>query len=462
MPVSFLILCTLLLCLAFVEARLNFASNSDVGNDRNVKPKDATCSETPSAKTKVDFPESLAGRSIASSFDMYTGYINVTDTPDYLFYWFFAAQNGDENAPLVIWTNGGPGCSSMEGASTENTPLTLFDIKESCSSDQCDYSGQLSTNPYGWNARANVLYIDQPRYVGFSFGYGDYVTSSTDAGEDFVTFLTSWLDYFPEFKGRETIISGESYGGHYVPAMADAVMNYNEALSESSSQINLAGLFIGNGCVNNTVQNGDTYIDFLHAQKLIPDDATPRNEATAEAMMIKHIGYSPNYYDYRLESVSCSGCYGYNYSAWADWFLRDDVKEALGICGKSGDDAFSGSAGGCISIPGFDSHDQFDYSGALGRALDSGIPVTLLYGKADTACNYVGGYSMANTISWKGTQDFANTALQPLLLLGSQIGSTKTFGGLSWLEIESAGHMVPIDQPVGALLGLNTILDLYI
>ena len=59
MPVSFLILCTLLLCLAFVEARLNFASNSDVGNDRNVKPKDATCSETPSAKTKVDFPESL-------------------------------------------------------------------------------------------------------------------------------------------------------------------------------------------------------------------------------------------------------------------------------------------------------------------------------------------------------------------------------------------------------------------
>ena len=170
MPVSFLILCTLLLCLAFVEARLNFASNSDVGNDRNVKPKDATCSETPSAKTKVDFPESLAGRSIASSFDMYTGYINVTDTPDYLFYWFFAAQNGDENAPLVIWTNGGPGCSSMEGASTENTPLTLFDIKESCSSDQCDYSGQLSTNPYGWNARANVLYIDQPRYVGFSFG----------------------------------------------------------------------------------------------------------------------------------------------------------------------------------------------------------------------------------------------------------------------------------------------------
>jgi carboxypeptidase C (cathepsin A) len=146
----------------------------------------------------------------------------------------------------------------MEGASTENTPLSLFDIKEACSSDQCDYTGQLSTNPYGWNAHANVLYLDQPRYVGFSFGYGDYVNTSPDAGVDFVTFLNSWLDYFPELKGREIIVTGESYGGHYVPAMADAMMNYNSG-KPSEQQLNLAGLVIGNGCVNNTVQNGDRY-----------------------------------------------------------------------------------------------------------------------------------------------------------------------------------------------------------
>ena len=459
-----LFLCILLLSLSRAEGRLNLANELKTSLDvleGDVKPKDATCSETPSPKTKVEFPDSIAGRSIASTFEMYTGYINVTTAPDYLFYWFFGAQNGDESAPLVVWTNGGPGCSSMEGASTENTPITLFDMKEACSSGDCDYTGQLSTNPYGWNARANVLYIDQPRYVGFSYGYGDFVTSSTDAGDDFVVFLLSWLEYFPEFKDRKIIISGESYGGHYVPAMAAAVMNYNEGQASTSQSINLAGLVIGNGCVNNTVQNTDAYIDFLHAQNLIPDDAKPRNEAAAEAMMIKHIGYTPNYYDYRLESISCSGCYGYNYSAWASWFLRDDVQEALGICGKSGDDAFSGSAGGCISIPGFDSDDQFDYSGALGRALDSGIPVTFLYGKTDTACNYVGGYAMANSISWKGTQDFASQKLQPLLLFGSQIGATKTFGGLTWVEIESAGHMVPIDQPVGALIALNTILDLY-
>jgi hypothetical protein len=44
----------------------------------------------------------------------------------------------------------------------------------------------------------------------------------------------------------------------------------------------------------------------------------------------------------------------------------------------------------------FDGHDDFDYSGALGRALEADISVTFYYGKTDTACNYVGGYAMAN------------------------------------------------------------------
>lgn len=47
----------------------------------------------------------------------------------------------------------------MEGATTEHGPLALFDIKESCSSSNCDYTEQLSSNPYAWNKHANVLYL---------------------------------------------------------------------------------------------------------------------------------------------------------------------------------------------------------------------------------------------------------------------------------------------------------------
>ena len=68
------------------------------------------------------------------------------------------------------------------------------------------------------------------------------------------------------------------------------------------------------------------------------------------------------------------------------------MKSALGVCGDSGSDAFGGASGGCITIPGFDLQDSFDYSGALGEALDAGIAVTFYYGKTDTVCNFVGGF----------------------------------------------------------------------
>lgn len=105
------------------------------------------------------------------------------------------------------------GCTAMEGATTEVGPLVLFDIKEACSSDVCDYTGQLSTNPYSWNNLANIVFVDQPRNVGYSFGYGEGVHSSVDAGKDFVTFVNGWFKLFPQYANRKVFIAGESYGG---------------------------------------------------------------------------------------------------------------------------------------------------------------------------------------------------------------------------------------------------------
>lgn len=189
----------------------------------------------------------------------------------------------------------------MEGATTENGPLALFDIKESCSADgksKCDYTEQFSRNPYAWNAHANVLYVDQPKNVGYSFGYGKETASSVEAADDFITFYTNWVKLFPEFKGRKTIIAGESYGGHYIPAWANAILNYNEAQAQKDTPnlINFSGVAIGNGCVNDTVQNTEQYVKFQHEANLIPVDSNPRNEAAAYSAMIKHLGYTPNYY----------------------------------------------------------------------------------------------------------------------------------------------------------------------
>lgn len=359
---------------------------------------------------------------------------------------------------LFFFCKGGPGCSSMEGATTENGPLNLLDIKEACSDTSCDYTGQFSANPYGWNKHANVLYVDQPRTVGYSFGYGSLVTSSVAAANDFVVFFNGWLEEFPEFKNRKVIISGESYGGHYIPAWSNAILTFNAA--NPTKPINLAGLVIGNGCLNNTVQDGtDVFVQFQHEQNLIPADSNPKTQAAAQSAMASYLGYTVNYYDYRAKSVTCSGCYGYDYRAWSKFFLQSSVKTALNVCGDAGNAAFATAAGGCVSLPGFDSNDKFDYSGAVARTLEAGIPVTFYYGKADTACNYVGGLAMANTISWKGTVGFQNAAFENIVIAGAEVGQVKSFGGLTFVQVESAGHMVPLDQPAGASYALQTLLS---
>ena len=200
----------------------------------------------------------------------------------------------------------------MEGATTENGPLALFDIKESCSGGvgKCDYTEQFSRNPYAWNAHANVLYVDQPKNVGYSFGYGKETASSVEAADDFITFYTNWVELFPEFKGRKTIIAGESYGGHYIPAWANAILNYNEAQAQKATPnlINFSGVAIGNGCVNDTVQNTEQYVKFQHEANLIPVDSHPKNEGAAYAAMIKYIGYTPNYYGKFLKCVFSFYC----------------------------------------------------------------------------------------------------------------------------------------------------------
>ena len=226
-----------------------------------------------------------------------------------------------------------------------------------------------------------------------------------------------------------------------------------------ASKINLRGVAIGNGCVNDTVQSTDKFIEFQHEANLIPSDSDPKTYVAAYSSMLKYIGYTPNYYDYRIESITCDACYGYNYTAWSYWFLQKEVLTALNVCGDAGKDAFAGSAGGCISMGSFDSHDDFDYSGALGRTLDLGIPVTLYYGRQDTACNYVGGKAMADTISWKGQGDFEKTLLSSWEISGVEAGTTKSYGGLTLIEVEGAGHMVPMDQPSASAMVINSLLS---
>ena len=440
-----------LACLALASARLLPPREERPARALPAARDELPCG-TPTTRGKVEFPDGMIVGG-AGDFAMYSGYINVTET-DYLFYWLFEAQTNADDAPLVIWSNGGPGCSAMEGATTEHGPYVLYDVKEAGATM---FGGKLTKNPHAFNKRAHVVYVDQPRYVGYSAGTGAYVTSSEAAGEDLVAFLLGFRAAFPEHAARDIIFASESYGGHYAPAWTGAVLDYNDAQAAAGgAPLPLVGVLVGNGITNSTVQNGATFAAFAKESGLIAADSPISTEAAARAAMTDALGYEFNYYDYRVKSEdACCGCMGYDYKTWADWHLRADVLAALHVCGDAGDKAFAGCAAGCIDFPGgFDEHDAYPYSLQLERALDRGVNVTFYYGKDDTACNFVGGRALAGSLEFAGADAFA--AAEFVEHAGFQ---AKSGEGLTFVQVDASSHMVPIQQGAAASFALDSLIS---
>ncbi|KAJ6316827.1 hypothetical protein OIU78_019999 [Salix suchowensis] len=151
------------------------------------------------------------------SFQQYAGYVTVDKNQNRaLFFYFVEAETDPASKPLVLWLNGGPGCSSVgAGAFSEHGPFRPSD------------GGSLVRNDYSWNKEANMLYLESPAGVGFSYSanqsFYDLVNDTITAQDNFV-FLQNWFLKFPEYKNRDLFIAGESYAGHYVPQLAELIV----------------------------------------------------------------------------------------------------------------------------------------------------------------------------------------------------------------------------------------------
>ncbi len=162
--------------------------------------------------------------------DWESGYIKLDESAE-LFYWFFRARNKDKNAPFVLWFQGGPGCSDMLNVLKDNGPYRVTDKAE------------LESNPFSWNNKADVLYVEQPIGVGFSNSTNVTRMPSLDeqAAADIYIFIEKFVAKHPEYRQRNFYITGHSYGGHYVPATAKYFLDHGAKF------VNLKGIAVGNG-----------------------------------------------------------------------------------------------------------------------------------------------------------------------------------------------------------------------
>ncbi|XVF49529.1 hypothetical protein PTKIN_Ptkin04bG0019900 [Pterospermum kingtungense] len=167
-------------------------------------------------------------------FRQFSGYVTLDDKKyKALFYYFVEAEIDPASKPLVLWLNGGPGCSSLGvGAFSENGPFRP--------------NGEvLVRNKYSWNREANMLYLETPIGVGFSHSTNSssYVAVDDEiTARDNLVFLQRWYNKFPNYRHRDLFITGESYAGHYIPQLAKLMVEFNK----KQNLFNLKGIALGN------------------------------------------------------------------------------------------------------------------------------------------------------------------------------------------------------------------------
>ncbi|KAG0177442.1 hypothetical protein DFQ29_004812 [Apophysomyces sp. BC1021] len=394
-----------------------------------------------------------------------SGYLGVGDFKHF-FFWAFESRNDPKNDPIILWLNGGPGCSSLTGLFMELGPCTV------------NLAGNTSTvNKYSWNNNATVIFLDQPANVGYSYGYAD-TSDSFGAGRDIYVFLQVLFKQFPAYAHLDFHIAGESYAGHYIPAVASIIQQGNKALAKKLVPINLKSLMIGNGLIDPLIQYRSFKqmgCDNEYGKVLTTDtcrtmeEATPRcEEAIREcyrttnthdcvgASSVCNLQLLKPYLDTGLNpydvTKKCSGgnlCYDILYSVQT-YLNRPEIAKAVGSqvksfqsCNKDINHSFQ-MAGDWMR----------PYVQLLPEILNSGTRLLIYAGDADYVCNWVGNKAWTLELPWEGQEEY--TAASDRVWHSSsgmeagEVRATKD-GRLTFLRVYKAGHMVPYDQPAHAL-----------
>ncbi|KAH7339045.1 peptidase S10 serine carboxypeptidase [Rhizoctonia solani] len=414
------------------------------------------------------------------SVKQYSGYFDISEDK-HIFFWFFEARNNPRSAPVAIWLNGGPGCSSNTGLLMELGPCTIGE------------NGMSTTiNRWSWNTDVNMLFIDQPAGVGYSYNTGPIITSSFDAAADMWVLLQLFYRRFGEYAG-ELHIAGESYAGVYIPYIARTIWENNKKVGEYGGDllsINLTSIMIGAGLTHPWYQFGATYNWLCGGEKwqVWGKNSTEckelaRDEATCVRMieycdklntdlicgavalfcleemmdMINQSGLNPldgrSYCDARNGSVSC-----YPESGWiSDYLNRPDIKRELGVdpnvdfrvCDNNTNQAFIKSGdpvrNAAVLLP---------------EVIEGGLRMLNYAGDADLLSAFPGMVLWLENLNTTYQQKFIKSPRMNFLSENNIAGYIRTTsdghdaGQIALMHIYEAGHLAPHDQP-------RTTLDMF-
>ncbi|KAL6337649.1 hypothetical protein AAG906_037242 [Vitis piasezkii] len=217
-----------------------------------------------SHSAQADQISSLPGQPRVS-FQQFSGYITIDEKQDRSFFYYFVEAENDTTAlkPLVVWFSGGPGCSSVGGgAFAQHGPFRP--------------SGDiLLTNKYIMNFiffislcyRSKHVISESPAGTGFSYSANtSFYTNLNDeiTARDNLVFLKNWFIKFPQYKNSELFIAGESYAGHYVPQLAQLIV-------QSKVKFNLKGVAVNRNPLLEFNTDFNSRAEYMWSHGLISD-----------------------------------------------------------------------------------------------------------------------------------------------------------------------------------------------
>ncbi|KAI9496665.1 Alpha/Beta hydrolase protein [Zychaea mexicana] len=387
-----------------------------------------------------------------------------------------SAASEEEANPLVLWLNGGPGCSSLASALTEIGPCVVSSLHDG-----------MEANPFSWNANANIVFLDQPANTGYS--YGSYsVKNSKAAARDIFMFLQLFLKAFPQLSTTQLHIAGESFAGHYIPAVAAEILTQNKVYH--FTHIKLQSLMIGNGWVDPRIQlryyepygcaNDSRYKPIFDeatcqkmrnvlptCQKLMNACYKYQNSITCvpAAVYCQKTQLGPydstdrNDFDIRLKCQRESElCYNITDSVNV-WANKLKTRQELGVDPSKG--VFT-TCNDKIAYRFALSGDMIiSYAPQVIEALESGVRVLVYAGDMDWTCNWYGSLAWTIALEWSGQHGYGEAADLKWYssTTGKLAGQSRVYKNLMFLKVNNAGHWVPYDQPEHAMELFNTWLN---
>ncbi|KAI0820727.1 alpha/beta-hydrolase [Trametes gibbosa] len=410
----------------------------------------------------------------------WSGLLPISSNPNEtrkLFFWFFPPGPQGSLDDLIFWTNGGPGCSSLEGLLQENGPF------------QWSWGQAHPTqNEFSWTNLSSILFVEQPVGTGFSQGKPD-VANEDDVAAEVVGFLQQFLEVFKELQGKKLYVTGESYAGMYVPYITNYIFDHPTALN-----LTMTGFWVSDPVLGwDVVQTQIPAVDFVHKYENVfafNQSFMAHLDSVAESCgytgyFDKHVTYPPqgllplpgkstnadpgcDVWDEIFDAAVLVNPAFNIYRIFDTWpilwdvlgfpgsfpqvqspiyFDRTDVKKAIHA-------PLNVTWEECSDIRVFPHRDASPPPAfsVLPQVIEKSERAVIVHGLADFILIAEGTRIVIQNMTWNGQQGFQQPIKADSLIVDGMgaLGTSHSERGLTYFEVALSGHMIPQFSPKAA------------